>query len=914
MAEQALPIFEPKPGVVYKYKYKEIFKNIANGKLNEKETYKTLILTDLWFVVYFILGMPNANHQFIVNCCREVEDGPVDATLDIWGREHLKSVRRNTVVTMLDGTSKTLDDVHAGDVIVGFDDNWKTARSNVLAKTDLYTTDAIEITTRSGKCISVGLEHRLLGIEGFIEAQKLKIGDYVGIPRRISITAQASINADEARFLGYMAGDGGCSGNSCVFTNMDTSVLDDFYRVCDVIGFKHNTRATKSKAFDVNISSHTKAPREFLRAHDMKHLSIHKRVPKSVLKSKNKVVAEFLAGLFDSDGSVSTRSNQVILTLGNKELVLDIRNLLLRFGIVANYFEAENGHNGAYTIYISSKESLRKFRDSIPIVCDHKKKNLDEAISSISDRRGKGDLIPIGWTSMLSGTPRQRKFRNGGAHRLSGKATSRDKVLKYAEIDNNDKLKVLCESDVAWDEIVKIGKPISTECYDIQVDNQQVFIGNGIISHNSSIITIAETIQLILKYPEKTHCLFSYVKPIAKKFLFSIKETLSKNKALIKLFPDVLYENPEKEAQIWSMDEGIIVKRNTNRKEPTLCASGLTEGMVTGMHFEYRKYDDIVTEDIGQSFDVMEDVKLKFDSSQNLGIDGGSHRVVGTFYHYEDPLVYIKKKMSIADPTKPAYHLRLKPATEDGTASGKPVFLSQARLDGLKLTKTFKVQQLLNPAPEGSKKLNKNFVKIVKHVDLPRVLHKIQIIDPAGKKGTGDPWASVVVGVSPDARDIRASSLYIVDLALFQMQHTQTINAIVQMYKNNGRVLKVGIEQVGQSTAEVHISSELKNLGVSVNEENGRLVIFTPSGRNKEHRIDQGLSWHLDNGKIFVSDAIERKFIDAFLAEIDNFPYSNSDHIIDTLSYFILDLLPKCRFRSEEQVVTIVDVPFGAYT
>lgn len=520
MAESALPVFEPKPGVVYKHKYKNIFTDIANGRLKEKETYQTLVLTDLWFVVYFILGMPNANHQFIVNCCKEIEEGPEDATLDIWGREHLKS----------------------------------------------------------------------------------------------------------------------------------------------------------------------------------------------------------------------------------------------------------------------------------------------------------------------------------------------------------------------------------------------------------SIITIAETIQLILKYPEKTHCLFSYVKPIAKKFLFSIKETLAKNKALIKLFPDVLYENPEKEAQIWSMDEGIIVKRKTNRKEPTLCASGLTEGMVTGMHFEYRKYDDIVTEDIGQSFDVMEDVKLKFDSSQNLGIDGGSHRVVGTFYHYEDPLVYIKKKMSIADPTKPAYHLRLKPATVDGTASGKPVFLSQARLDGLKLTKTFKVQQLLNPAPEGTKKLNKNFVKIVKQEDLPRILHKIQIIDPAGKKGTGDPWASVVVGVSPDPKDIRASSLYIVDLALLQMQHTQTINAIIQMYKSNGKVLKIGIEQVGQSTAEVHISSELKNLGVNVSEENGRLVIFTPSGRNKEHRIDQGLSWHLDNGKIFISDAIERKFIDIFLSEIDNFPFSNSDHIVDTLSYFILDLLPKLRFRPEGPCIVIPSVPFGAYT
>lgn len=430
----------------------------------------------------------------------------------------------------------------------------------------------------------------------------------------------------------------------------------------------------------------------------------------------------------------------------------------------------------------------------------------------------------------------------------------------------------------------------------------------------TSIITIGETIQDILKNPEETHCIFSYVKPIAKKFLFTIREIFEKNKALIKLFPDVLYENPSKESPLWSLDEGIVVKRRTNRKEPTVCASGLTEGMVTGMHFEDRKYDDIVTEDIGQSFDVMEDVKLKFDSSQNLGINGGRHRVIGTFYNYDDPLVYIKSKVDIEDPSKPAYTLRLKPATIDGSMSGDPVFLSRERLNELKLTKTFKCQQLLDPAPEGTKKLNKKFVKSVKPEELPRVLHKFQIIDPAGKKGTGDPWASVIVGVSPNSKDVRASDLYLLDILLLQTHHSQTISSIVQMYREGGRILKICIEQVGQSTAEVHISSELKKYGINVTEENGRLVIFTPAGRNKEHRIEQGLSWHLDNGKIHVLDTIEKKYRDSFLAELDSFPFSNNDHIIDTLSYFILDLLPTLKFRSEEPVSPSQEIPFEAYT
>ncbi|PIW33319.1 MAG: hypothetical protein COW28_04135, partial [bacterium (Candidatus Ratteibacteria) CG15_BIG_FIL_POST_REV_8_21_14_020_41_12] len=64
-----------------------------------------------------------------------------------------------------------------------------------------------------------------------------------------------------------------------------------------------------------------------------------------------------------------------------------------------------------------------------------------------------------------------------------------------------------------------------------------------------------------------------------------------------KAFPDVVWRNPKRDAPLWSLDEGLVFKRKTNRKEPTISAWGLTEGMPTGLHFERRVYDDIVTED-----------------------------------------------------------------------------------------------------------------------------------------------------------------------------------------------------------------------------------------------------------------------------------------------------------------------------
>ena len=53
--------------------------------------YRHLILTDLWFIVYFVIGIKAANHPFWVKMAQEVENGPKTKTLDVWSRAHGKS-------------------------------------------------------------------------------------------------------------------------------------------------------------------------------------------------------------------------------------------------------------------------------------------------------------------------------------------------------------------------------------------------------------------------------------------------------------------------------------------------------------------------------------------------------------------------------------------------------------------------------------------------------------------------------------------------------------------------------------------------------------------------------------------------------------------------------------------------------
>ena len=310
--------------------------------------------------------------------------------------------------------------------------------------------------------------------------------------------------------------------------------------------------------------------------------------------------------------------------------------------------------------------------------------------------------------------------------------------------------------------------------------------------YKSSIITFAGNIQDILCDPEITIAIFSISLKIAVPFVSQIKEEFEANELLKQTYPDVLYFEPRKEATGWTT-HGITVKRATNPKEQTLEAHGLIEAMPTGRHFKKLVYDDVVTEKHIDNPDVVKKVISRIELSDNLGIGEHTRRqYIGTRYSFGDPYGDLLDRGLL----KP----RIYPATDDGKATGTPVFITQSEWDRIKITQhgTYSAQMLQNPA--AGKEASFDMSWALAYWVRPRNLNVYIMGDPSlGKSAKSDSTAYAVIGID------RANKKYLLDGFCHKMdlkQRWENLKLLYRKWSNEEGtiILKVGYERYGMQS------------------------------------------------------------------------------------------------------------------
>lgn len=321
--------------------------------------------------------------------------------------------------------------------------------------------------------------------------------------------------------------------------------------------------------------------------------------------------------------------------------------------------------------------------------------------------------------------------------------------------------------------------------------------------YKSTIITFGLTIQEILRDPEVTVGIFSHTRPVAKAFLTQIMRELEANESLKTLFPEVLWADPRRQAPQWSLDGGIVVKRETNPKEATVEAHGLVDGQPTSRHFSLLVYDDVVTLESVTTSEQIAKVTNAWAMSLNLGAKGGRRRMIGTRYHFNDTYRTVMERQA-ATP-------RIHTATNDGGMDGTPVFLSAKQLAEKRREMgpyIFGCQMLQNPKaddvqgfdPAWREYWNPSQDKWERHT-------RFILVDPANeKKRDNDYTVMTVWGLAPD------QNFYLIHGVRDRLSLTERTSLLFSLHRQY-RPLRVGYERYGMQADIDHIRDRQEREG-----------------------------------------------------------------------------------------------------
>lgn len=458
-------------------------------------------------------------------------------------RDHGKCQREGALVLAADGRRIPIEEWRGGDVLAYNPLTHDFELAHTPPSQPNGVKPVLRVQTRTGRVVEVTENHPLRLWDRWVDADKLQVGDRIGVPRELPVETLDAPEVEHPWLLGLVTGDGGTTGSSVCVTTADAGVVEALRETpWEVVPRDQYTYAL-SNNWKRDGSAQNWARKYGL----MGKGGAHKRVPEALFQAPRHNICEYLAGYFDSDGCVNPHGGGALEYYSISEgLLRDVQHLLLRIGVVAvlspKVGRYKDRRHESWRLTIRGRDILQ-FAKHVEL-----RSNREGQLSELVRAQEGKDLSSGGAVDRFDPAVWHRLeksehwFRQNGLPRPTKRySPTRDKVRRVAEAEGNTQLKALAASPVMWDEVVSV-EPIGEHMtWSMYVPGLVNYVADDVIHHNTFLFSFAYPIWNVYSPPgverETKGFIFSASQPQAERILGDIKTELETNPLLQHLVP-----------------------------------------------------------------------------------------------------------------------------------------------------------------------------------------------------------------------------------------------------------------------------------------------------------------------------------------------------------------------------------------